>query len=60
MAYDPVRRRKGVRKGRETGVWIYVPGEELAKVGYSKDDPPPFYRVWTRSKTLLIGLYREA
>jgi hypothetical protein len=33
----------------------------LAEIGFDpKSEAPPWYRVWTRSKTLLIQLYREA
>lgn len=59
--YDQARRRRGVRRGRETGCWLYVPGEVLAEIGHDpKTEPPPFYRIWTRSKTLLVQLYKEA
>lgn len=58
--YDRARRRRSVRKQRERGCWIYVPFEELADVGWTKDEDPPFYRVWAKGKTLLVQFYREA
>lgn len=57
-AHDPAQRRQGVRKGRERGCWIYVTAAELEAIGM--DAPaPPFYRTWTRRKTLLVQFYRE-
>jgi hypothetical protein len=57
--YDQARRRRGVRRGRERGCWLYVPGEVLAEVGVNPKDAPPWYRIWTRRKTLLVQLYDE-
>ena len=45
-SYDPGRRRRGVRRGRERGCWVYIPGAELEKAGYRPDEAPPFYRGW--------------
>jgi len=58
--YDAARRRRGVRRGRERGCWLYVPAEVLAEIGIDPAEPPPWYRIWSRSRTLLVQLYREA
>jgi len=58
--YDQARRRRGVRRGREKGCWLYVPAEELQAAGIEPGDPVPHYRLWPRAKrTLLVQLYRE-
>ena len=59
--YDRARRRQSVRKGRERGCWIYVPFEELAEAGWTRDEPPPLYRVWVPKgrKTMQVQFYRE-
>lgn len=57
--YDPARRRRCVRKGRERGVWVFVPAEELRNAGFDPKDDPPFYRVWSRKRAALIQLYKE-
>lgn len=61
--YDPAKRRRGIRKGRDRGIWIYVPAVELAAAGLDpKDekDGPPHYRLWTRKRAVFVQLYREA
>lgn len=57
--YDPAKRRRSVRKGRERGVWIFVPGVELEAAGITEaeDGGTPFYRVWTRKRAVLVQLY---
>jgi hypothetical protein len=58
--YDSGARRRGVRKARERGCWVYVPAEELQKAGYGPDDPPPFYRTWgTARGGVLVRLYSK-
>jgi len=58
--YDSARRRRSVRKGRERGCWVYVPGEELEKASIPPADPPPYYRLWPRKRaTVLVQFYRE-
>ena len=58
--YDPARRRRAVRKGREQGCWVYVPQAELVKAGWQPGEPPPFYRVWgSRKGGLVARLYRQ-
>ena len=58
--YDPAARRRGVRRGRERGCWLYVPAEELERIGVDPKGAAPWYRIWTRRKTLLVQLYEEA
>jgi len=39
---------------------LYVPAEELRKLGFEPEAPPPYSRVWAgRKSTLLVQLYRE-
>lgn len=57
--YDPGRRRRSRRDGRERGCWVYIPGAELRKAGFTPGDPPPWYRVWGgRRGGLTLRLYR--
>jgi len=58
-AYDPARRRQGVRKGGERGLWVYVPAEELEKAQIAVNGSPPFYRLWAHEKAVLVRFYRE-
>lgn len=59
--YDDARRRKGVRKGRERGCWVYIAQDELAKTGADLDGAPPAYRVWAGPRgRVVVQLYREA
>lgn len=44
--YDPARRRRSVRKGREGGCWVYIPAAELRKIGLDTRNEPPLYRVY--------------
>ena len=58
--YDAARRRQGVRKGRERGVWLFVPAVELEAAGIDPKAPPPFYRLWARAGRLLaVRFYLE-
>ena len=58
--YDPSRRRRSLREGRERGCWVYIPGAELAKAGFKPADPPPWYRIWGGQRGgVLVRLYRE-
>lgn len=58
--HDPAARRKGKRKGRERGAWIYVTAEELTRMGFDPQAEAPYYRTWTRAKTLLVQFYASA
>lgn len=58
--YDPAERRRGVRKGRERGCWVYIPLEELSKAGIDPNDPPPDYRIWGDERGgVVVRLYRR-
>lgn len=59
MRYDQARRRRGRRKGRERGVWIFIPAEELEGAGIDPHGPAPFYRLWHRPRAVLVQLYRD-
>lgn len=60
-AYDPAARRRGVRRGRERGCWVYVPAEVLEELGVDPRGPAPLYRVWAGSRGgLFLRFYREA
>lgn len=59
--YDLAARRRGQRKGRERGCWVYIPAEELEKAGRAASEDPPYYRTWgTKRGVVLIRLYKEA
>lgn len=56
--YDSARRRRSVRKGRERGCWVYIPGEVLVASGV-EDADPPLYRVFPgKRRSLTVTLYR--
>jgi len=59
--YDPMARRRAVRRGRERGCWVYIPAEELSKTRITAEGPAPYYRTHGRShgRTVLVELYRE-
>lgn len=61
-SHDAGARRRGVRRGKETGCWLYIPGEYLAAAGFKKGEPPPWYRIWRggRRPRFMVNLYREA
>jgi len=59
--YDPQQHRHGVRKGRERGIWVYLPAAELRSAGIDPHGPAPTYRLWgRRSGSVLIRLYRPS
>ena len=59
-SYDPMRRRRGKRAGRERGCWIYIPAGELERTFQAEDDAPPWYRVWGRGRgRIVVQLYRK-
>lgn len=58
--FDPARRRRSQRSGREQGCWVYVPEEALRAAGFEPGEPPPLYRTWGwRRGSILLRLYRE-
>jgi len=57
--YDDGSRRKAVRRGKEKGVWVFVPAAELRATGHDPAGPVPFYRVWGRARgSVLVRFYR--
>jgi len=60
VRYDDHAARQSVRRGRERGVWIFVPARELRKMGIDPHGPAPKYRVWgKRSGGGYMRLYRD-
>jgi hypothetical protein len=60
--YDPMRRRRAVRRGRERGCWVYIAAPELAKTRLRLlEGPPPFYRAHGRTggRTIMVELFTE-
>ena len=61
-SYDPARARVSDRRGRQRGVYVYLPAAELARAGIDPDGPPPTYRThgYRRSKhghSVIVSLY---
>lgn len=58
--HDAMARRRSHRIGRERGVRIYIPAEELEAAGIDVNGPAPFYRTWGfRRGSVIVRLYRE-
>jgi hypothetical protein len=58
--HDQGARRKSKRQGRERGCWIYIPAEQLARLGLDPQADPPLYRTWDgRKRTALVQFYTE-
>ena len=58
--YDEQERRQSLRRGKERGVWVFIPAAELRKAGVDPQDGPPRYRVWGRGRgSVLVRLYRK-
>jgi len=58
--YDAMARRRSFRVGRERGVRIFIPEEELEAAGFKGDEPAPFYRTWGyRRGSVIVRFYRE-
>lgn len=62
--YDHAERRKATRARRQKGCYVYLPAEELARAGFSPDDPPPFYKTdgyqrGPNGHTVIVSLYRD-
>lgn len=56
--YDHGKRRRGVRKGREQGCWVYIPQAELIKADRYTAEHPPHYRLWaTERGGVMVRLY---
>jgi hypothetical protein len=61
LRYDPRRARQSVRRGKERGVWVFVPAAELRAAGIDPHGDPPTYRMWTRGAgrgSVLLRFYR--
>jgi hypothetical protein len=57
--YDDAAARQTIRRGRERGVWVFVPAAELRKAGVDPHGPAPKYRVWgTARGGVMVRLYR--
>lgn len=61
-SYDPARARKSDRRGRQKGVYIYLPAAELERAGIDPSGPPPTYRTHgykrsARGHTVIVSLY---
>jgi hypothetical protein len=58
--YDAQTRRRTLRKGRERGVWVYIPADELRGADIDPLGERPWYRVWgRRGGSVLVQLYRK-
>jgi hypothetical protein len=59
--YEPTQYRKALRRPRERGCSVYVPGEVLEQAGFGPDEPPPLYRMWAGRKGSrgMVQFYRE-
>jgi hypothetical protein len=62
--YDPAARRRGVRRGREKGCWVYIPAAELLAAGHDPDGPAPYYRTTGHRRSqnagaVIVDLHRE-
>lgn len=59
-SHDYARRRRAQRRGRERGCWVYIPGEQLERLGFAPGEAPPWYRVFDGLRgTALVRLYRK-
>lgn len=58
--HDQAARRRAQRTGRERGCWVYIPAEQLARLGIDPAAAPPYFRTWDgRKRTVLVQLYLE-
>lgn len=61
--HDQAARRRAKRKGRETGCWVYIPGEQLAALGLDPHGAAPWYRTFPgprrKNPGLVVVLYAE-
>lgn len=60
--HDSAMRRKATRAGRRTGCYIYIPGEDLRRVGLA-DTWPLYFRTYPGPKRknpgVVVVLYAE-
>lgn len=61
--HDQAQRRAAKRRGRETGCWVYIPGEQLARLGIDRADWPLYYRTFPgparKNPGLVVQLYLD-
>jgi hypothetical protein len=59
--YDPAARRKAKPGSRgERGIWLYIPRDELLRLGAPIDGSPVYYRVWgTERGGAFLRFYNE-
>lgn len=43
---DVAALKRGQRRGRERGCWVYIAAEQLEEMGLDPTGPAPSYRVW--------------
>lgn len=57
--HDRAERRRSKRSGRETGCWVYIPGEMLERADLASERPP-WYRIWGGERgRVIVTLYRD-
>lgn len=61
-SYDPARERVSDRRGRQKGVYVYLPAVELRAAGIDPDGPAPKYRTHgfqrsAKGHTIIVSLY---
>lgn len=58
--YDEAATRQSLRRGRERGVWVFVPAAELRKAGFDPHEAAPRYRLWGRPRgSVMLRFYRN-
>lgn len=60
--YDHAQRRRATRRQRQTGCFVYIPGEELERTGvFRAGGELPYYRVWAAPGRgrVMVSLYPE-
>jgi hypothetical protein len=57
--YDPARARQSVRRGREKGVWVFVPAVELEAAGIDPQAAAPKYRTWPGDGSSRVRFYKQ-
>lgn len=56
--YDAQAWRRSLRKGRQRGCMVYIPAEELERLGIDPTGPAPLYRTAGRQggQTVMVTL----
>lgn len=57
--FDAAEMRRGQRRGRERGCWVYIPAEQLLRCGIPIDGLAPKYRTWSADgrPRVIVNLY---